>query len=354
MIALLALPLALAQAPADTVPEEGRMPAWEIGESNPDVFDVIGAIDQAIQRRRDGDLAGARLLLTSIERELSPDQRPWWLYQLGICEELAWKPDAARALYEEAIRLYESGAASGTAAGTPGTAADARFRLALVLEDLGRDDEALAQMQILAKLRGLDEADAASVALQRGIALVNAGRVRKGLALLQETLIPLDRAEPAGAATSGHRSHTWLRAKARWVIARELLDTADAYSLTGGERRVVRRLTARAEHIQAAEEQIITLIGLEEPEWILQSLLDLGDSYANLADDLERAPVPGRLDPGASAVYQLEIKGKVKNVRDKAFHAYDQGVALAVRLGFESPKVATLKDRRDAMWAAGR
>lgn len=348
---ILLLPLALAQAPADVVPDEGRMPAWEIGESNPDVFDVIGAMDQAIQRRRDGDLAGARLLLTSIEREVLPAQRPWWLYQLGICEELAWKPDAARALYEEAIRLYEAGASG---ADTPGTAADARFRLALVLEDLGRDDEALAQMQLLAKLRGLDEADAATVALQRGIALVNAGRVRKGLTLLQDTLVPLDRTEPAGAATSGHRSHTWLRAKARWVIARELLDTADAYTLTGGEHRVVRRLTKRAEHIQAAEEQIITLIGLEEPEWILQSLLDLGDSYANLADDLERAPVPRRLDPGASAVYQLEIKGKVKNVRDKAFHAYDQGVALAVRLGFESPKVATLKDRRDAMWATGR
>jgi hypothetical protein len=101
--------------------------------------------------------------------------------------------------------------------------------------------------------------------------------------------------------------------------------------------------------MQAAEAQIERAIYLEEPEWILRSLLDLGDAYANLGDALVDAPVPRRLDPGAAAAYQMGVGKLARNAGEKAWHWYDQGVSIALRLQFESPLVGTLRQRRDQL-----
>lgn len=311
-----------AAAPVDTdAPDAG--PGASAAEAPP-LRDPLDVIDEAIAVRRAGDPDAARSLLVAVEPFVPAGRRSWWLYQRGICEEMARRPAEAEAFYRQV--LAEDGAA----------ALDARFRLALVLEDQGRDAEALEEALALAKRRGLDERDAVTVALQRGVAEVNVGRVARGVRRIQRAL----------AEVEGGETHRYMRAKARYTLARALLAEADALELDGAERRVVRRLEARAERILAAEKQIVAIAALEEPEWILAGLVALGDSYAALADDLAAAPVPRRLDEDQAVYYRSEVQKRAEVARTKAFGAWDHGVALATRIGWESPRVDTLKARR--------
>jgi tetratricopeptide (TPR) repeat protein len=326
MIPLL-ISLALAQEGVDQVPADAGLPGWAIGESAPPLFDVDRTIDEAIDLRRNGDVAGSATLLAGIVDLVPPERRGWYLYQRGIAEELRWHFAEARAFYEQAI----------AAGGDP--VPDARFRLALVLEDLGDPQGALAQMQILARERGFDEDDQLTVALQTGISEVDTGHRRSGVRTIESAL----------AALEGTESHTWLRAKARYALAQALLAEADALALHGSQRKVVRRLKARVARITAAESQITALVYLKEPEWIVASMILLGDAWRALADALETAPPPASLTPEQVVIYQQNLDVYAENARTKAFHYWDQGVEVANRLGFESPKVQVLKDRRNSL-----
>jgi hypothetical protein len=265
-------------------------------------------IAEAIALRRTGDVDGARALLVALEAQVPAESLAWYLYQRGICEELDAAPDAARAFYERVIDLGGD------------VALDAHFRRALVLEDLGLDDAALQEVLALDRVRGLSADDELTLALQRGISELNTGKRARGIKRIQAAL----------DATESGDTHRYLRAKARYHLARALLDEG------------------RATRIKAAEQQIIALTALQEPEWVLASLISLGDSYGNLAAALVASTPPKRLDAAQLPIYAAEIAKKAQNVRTKSFHAYDQGVALATRLAWESKWVVVLKDRRAA------
>jgi hypothetical protein len=290
---------------------------------------LAARIDEAIRVRQKGDVDAARALLVALEPFVPAETLPWYLYQRGICEELDWQPDAARAFYEQVIALGGD------------VALDAHFRRALVLEDLGQDAAALTEVLTLDHMGGLSAEDDITVELQRGVTELALGRRVKGIRHIEAGL----------AATEGGDTHRYLRAKGRYALAAALLAEADRLSLTGPEKRVVKHLKGRAERIQAAEKQIVALTALKEPEWVLASLIALGDSYGRLATDLAASTVPRRLSPDEAAIYRAELAKKAENVRTKSFHAYDQGVTVAARLGWESPRVATLSARRAALEA---
>jgi len=318
---------ALATEGVDEVPPDAALPGWRVGETAP--FDVRTTIETAIRLRTEGDLPGATTLLAGVSDLVGPELRNWYEYQRGINEELAWHFAEARTWYE---RVIERGGEH---------VPDARFRLALVLEDLGETEAAAAQMRELARLKGLDESDVLTLALQGGITDIHNGRVRRGTRALTEAL----------AATEGGPTHTWLRAKARYTLARQSLAEADATSLTGSQRRLVRRLKARIALIDAATAEIVRVVNTPgpEPEWILASLLALGESYRRLGDDLAAAPPPASLSAEEQARYHELLRPYVENAYTKAWHYWDEGLAMAGRLGFESPKVQTLKERSNAL-----
>ena len=286
-------------------------------------------VEEAITVRRGGDVEAARALLVALEPLVPAAELTNYLYQRGICEELAYRPESALAFYDRAIEL----------AGP--NALDARFRRVLVLEELGMYAPALEEVRAIDRARGLSADDAITVSLQRGIAELASGKRRVGIKRIQAAL----------DLTEGGDTHRYLRAKARFHLARALLDEADALPLTGGEKRIVRNLEGRATRIKAAEQQIIALAALREPEWVLQSLVSFGDSYVRLADALAKAPAPKRLTDPQEEIYRAELVKKAGNVRTKAYHAFDQGVAVATRLAWESPVVTVLQERRAVLQA---
>lgn len=283
-----------------------------------------GPIEDAIEVRQSGDLAGARNLLVALEPLVTEQERGWYFYQRGICEELDGHPDLAEGLYRQAI---DEG----------GVGLDARFRLSLVLEEQGRGREALAEIAGLDRIRGLDEDDEITIALLRGIAEVESGRIRMGVSRIERALARID------------EGHGYMQAKARFALVQVILSEARKLSLDGPERRVVRRLKRRAVAIKDAEAQVVALTALGEPEWILAGLLALGDGYAALADAVAATPPPRKLTPEAAAIYRVEVGKKAENARTRAWHVWDQGVSLALRLEYESPRVAVLRARRDSV-----
>jgi hypothetical protein len=320
MLHLLLAALALAEAPI--APPEAPTDA----QTSPQVVPPTpGALlEEAVALRQAGDAEAARALLLAMAPRVPEELRAAWLYQRGVTEEIAWRPAEAQALYDAVI-----------ATGDP-LALDARFRRALVREDLGDDAGALADVLAVGKARGLDEDDAVTLALQRGIAEVNTGRVRAGVRRIDRAL----------ALVESGDTHRYMRAKSRCTLAKALLAEAAALPLDGRERRATRNLSTRAAHIAAAERQITALVALQEPEWILASLVALGDGYAALGDALAAAPPPRRLTDAQAELYRAEIARYVKNARTKAHHWYDAGVTLAARLQWESPRVALLRERR--------
>jgi len=301
--------------------------AMALAQEPAELSTVGDSIEESIRIRRQGDLEGARSLLVALEPRVDDAQRGWYLYQRGICEELLWRPAEAEALY----RLVLEGGGD--------TVVDARFRLALVLEDQGRGTEALEQVLELARARGFEEGDEVTIDLQRGSVEIATGRTRRGVRHIQDAL----------ARVEGGDTHRYMRAKGRYMLAKALLDTADARDMGSREQQGVRVLKSRTTEMMAAESQIIALIALEEPEWILASLLRYGDSYLRLADDLAAAPAPRRLNAAQASIYLGAMGVRADKVRAKARYAYDQGIQLAIRLGFESPKVAELNARLDRM-----
>jgi tetratricopeptide (TPR) repeat protein len=292
---------------------------------------LASTIDDAIARRLGGDLAGARALLEVAEPTISAAERADYLYQRGICEELSGDLVLAENDYRQAID------ASG------GVLQDARFRLALVLEAGHRDAEAMAQLRVLDRSRGLDPGDHVTLELQRGVTQLAMGRRAAGTRTLTRAL----------AADLGTSDRSYMRAKAHAMLAGAEGERAAGLVLTGSEKRVVRRLEKRGAAIRAIEGHVVAMAKLQEPEWVLQGTLVLGDAYAALSRDLAASPAPRRLDQAQSALYTAALAPHVDQARAKALHSYEQGISLARRLQWESPRVALLQARRDALEGGG-
>lgn len=288
-------------------------------------------VEEAVAARRNGmqaDVQASKNLLVALEPQVPEEERALYLYQRGLCEDLLWEPRGALAFYDEVIAL-----------GPSEVLVEAHLRRALVLEDLGEDARALADIQFVDRQRGLTEKGELTVALQRGITELSAGRRQRGIRHLEEAL----------SAADGASKLSYMRAKAEYALIEATLQEANGLMLRGSQRRVVRNLTERAEQIQAAQERIITLTRLQEPEWVLASLIALGDAYALVGDDLQAAPWPKHLNAIQVRVYEIELAKKVANVQAKALHCYEQGAGLAERLQWESPNARTLAERQREM-----
>lgn len=307
-----------------SAPLAAQAPPAEPPAEPPALADPLAAIDAAIRLRQEGDLATATRMLDEMELLVPASAWNWYLYQRGICAELSGDLTGAQNYYETVI-------ANGAE-----HVADARFRLALVWEAQGKDEQALEQVLALAKSKGLDEADQITVALQYGISLVNSGKTRKGVRRIEKAL----------AQVEGGDTHRYLRAKARYTLATVLIEQVADQDLSGSEKQAVRDLQARSLAIQAAEQQVLAVIALQEVEWILAGLILMGDAYQALAGDLaQRQPDPSWSE-ALAAEFRAEVSRRVNNGYTKAYAAYDEGISLATRLGYESPRLAVLRARR--------
>ncbi len=287
-------------------------------------------LQQAIDRRSLGDLDGARARLELLdERQTAPALS---LYHLAICDELDEDYAAAQAGYETITVAWPE---------LP-LARDARYRRAIVLEDMGEHAAASKEIKLLQRSGSWEDRDEMSMALVRGAAELRGGHTRRGIRRVQRAL----------DALQGTDELSWARARARMALAEAQLDAAAAVEIRN-DRKAARRLGKRAELLTAAQDQVIAIATLGEPEYALDGLLALGDAFLALHDDVLAAPPPRSLSPEQVDIFNEELRQEVDVLEVKAFRFYDEGVSLATRLHWQGRVAQDLLARRDALKPQG-
>jgi tetratricopeptide (TPR) repeat protein len=292
-----------------------------------DALPAIDVLDEGIRRIRYGDHEGAQVRLAHVlDAAEGSELRDRARFHLGLSLELEER-------YGEAVGHYLA-----LEAGQGAFSQDATFRLALCLEDLGRHKESLARIRALQLADRWNETDGASLQIQRGVAELRTGRTRRGVRHLSRTLAQLE----------GTDAIPWMQGKARLAIARHQLERAQDLQLVGN-RKAARRLKKRTALISAAEAQVVAIARVGEPDHVLEGLKILGDAYLMLHDDMLAAAPPRSLDADQVEIYGQMVAERVVVLRRKAARYYGQGVALAIRTGWEGAVVDELKARQSAL-----
>ncbi len=288
---------------------------------------TAGVLDQARDIRRAGDLAAAAELLDTLHPLVEPDEEAGWYLERGIVEELAWRPEAAQAYFEEAV------ARGGE------VAAEARYHLVTVLSEQGRHADARIVLRALQGTRGLNPDFVPVLRVHEGVLDVHQGRPRRGEAHVRAGLRAIDDAD----------RFAWAIGRGRFTLLDLAADKAESLPLSGRQARVTRNLRARVKALKVAEDQLYAVIETDEPEWITDSLLRMGDTWAALGEALVSSPPPAGLTPAQAEVYRIEIARKAEGPFTRAWTYYDRGADLAARVGWQAPTVDVLRARRDAL-----
>lgn len=236
--------------------------------------------------------------------------------------------------YDGALERYEAVLDDGDSESRH----NAAFRRIIVLEDTGRHAESLEAVRALQDEGDWSERDAIILGLAQGISELSAGKTRKGIKRIEAGLAQL--VDP--------NQNTWMRSRARAALAETMIQEAQGLELRGN-KKAARRLGQRSALMVGAEQQVIAIARLGEPEYALAGLLLLGDAYIMLHDDMLAAPAPRRLTDEEDVIYRAEVEGRVKVLSAKAKNYYGEGVKLATRVGWEGALAQTLAARHDAL-----
>jgi len=173
--------------------------------------------------------------------------------------------------------------------------------------------------------------------LHEGVLDVHQGRPRRGEARVRAGLRAIDDAD----------RFAWAIGRGRYTLLDLAADKAESLPLSGLQAKVTRNLRARVKALKAAEDQLYAVIETDEPEWITDALLRMGDTWAALGEALATSPPPAGLTPAQADVYRTEIARKAEGPWTRAWTYYDRGADLAARVGWQAPAVDVLRQRRD-------
>ena len=278
--------------------------------------------EEALDRRRDGDFAGAEHRLTWL---LEVGDEPQELhYQLGIVHELQGDFAEAVSAYTEALTVEGP------------RSVDARYRRALCLDELGRWKDSVREYRKLPRSVDYERADWISIELAQGVAELRAGNRRTGEEMLDRAL----------RATHDTEELRWLKGRTHFHLAAMELDAVADLRLD--RRKPEKNLAKRAAAIQAAEAHIVEVIATEEPEWMVRALLALGDAYAELYADMHATP-PDDLEGEALELYYEMLEEQTAVLKVKAYTSYDQGLVVAGKFGLRNGTTEELRARRDVI-----
>lgn len=326
LLSLLALLACAARAPVALYPLAEHQPPPDLvgvfASQSPDAL-----FEDAYTRLINDDLEGAEQRLVYLAG--LPDGPPEALYHLGVVYELRGELETAISAYDLLL----------TQAPPEALTPNVHFRRGLCLEELGRFDEALRAFAKVPTSGGLSLNDRVTYDVARGVAMLRSGKEAKGIELLTAAL----------STTRRDPELAWILGKGWYTLARHDLDQAAALSLDAPERRVKKNLEARAGLLIDAEAKLVHVVEQHEPEWILRGLLDLGDAYVTLREDMLASPPPAGLSAEQAALYIAEVDKRTQVLIAKAFNAYDQGLIVAGTLGYDGALTETLRARREAL-----
>ncbi|MBL8615094.1 MAG: hypothetical protein JNM72_05720 [Deltaproteobacteria bacterium] len=288
----------------------------------------IAVMDEVTDRIAHGDFAGAIDRLDVLRGEqLHPELAARVRFERGRAAELSHRCAEAVPLYEEVLAMP---------AAASGLRANAQFRRSLCLSDMGEHRAAKRGLRAADREPGVDALGHQKIAVEGGVQALRRGRERRGLPALQAALAAL----PEGEAP-------WVRSRALFALVERELAAAAQIQFRGDERAAA-ALVKRAEHIGAAEQHVIAIVKLREPEYVLAALLAMGDAYDALQVDLVAAPPPRHLTPDQVVLYREALVERGEVLRRKALKYWELGLQEGLSVQWVGPELDGLRARLSA------
>jgi tetratricopeptide (TPR) repeat protein len=206
---------------------------------------------------------------------------------------------------------------------------DALLHAALSEYKLGQLDAAANRLHQLASRPGLPALTRASAMMQEGVCRIEAGSRAEGEQLLRSALdvFENDREEPVDPALPA-QAEFWLGEAFRAAFREARLDPSsmDAKALEGA-------LEQKAQFLLSAQGHYLRSIRRGDGEWATAAGYRIGEMYEAFHDELLAAPLPQGLTEDQRALYQTELRGKVRNLIEKAIRIYEETLSVAQRTG---------------------
>ena len=242
-------------------------------------------------------------------------EKPAALWNAALSNERLGRSGEALQRFEEYIKLKNE--------------PDAQLHAALSEYKLGQLDAAAARLHKLAARPGLPALTRASAMMQEAVCRIEGGSRAEGEQLLRAALdvFENDREEPVDPALPA-QAEFWLGEAFRVAFRETRLDPSsmDAKALEGA-------LAQKAQFLLSAQGHYLRSIRRGDGEWATAAGYRIGEMYEALHDELLAAPLPQGLTEDQRALYQQELRGKVRNLIEKAIRIYEETLSVAQRTG---------------------
>jgi len=138
-----------------------------------------------------------------------------------------------------------------------------------------------------------------------------------------------------------------IRAKIRTELVAYFHRQMEQYPLTGPEKQIAKSY-ARKEHLhRLSVQQLEQAILLEEPLWVAEMLILIGQNLVDVAEQLNTSPLPPQITPSLEPLYRKQMDKLVTQSLMNALRYSSEAEHLTHRLGM-SPilieKAKTLKE----------
>lgn len=120
-------------------------------------------------------------------------------------------------------------------------------------------------------------------------------------------------------------------AQSHFNLGEVALDEARRIRLTGSEEQIVQRTQKKLKLMKKAKDTYAKVTAYGHPGWTIAAYTQLGLAYRNLADAVENAEVPDRIEgvPAAVAEYKSQMAQKAEPIRQKALASYRKALEVA-------------------------
>lgn len=267
-------------------------------------------------------------------------RRPDALYNAGLAHNHLQE-------WEEALQRFHelADAEKGT-----GLALKAAFQVALDLYQLNRFDEAADVLAKIAARTDVSDEDRIEALAQQGICMfehalaTNApydpaeATLRKAVSVWQNLLDP-------------DEETTRYAAQAQYFIGEIYRTHYETVTLDANRTsdELAKDLEYKAELLLSAQGHYLRCIRMNDGRWAIAAGSQIGGLYENLYDHMMTSPAPKELNEEEAAVYQQELRKKIRILITKAITIYERTLEAAERIGQRNPFVEQTRERLQKM-----
>jgi tetratricopeptide (TPR) repeat protein len=195
------------------------------------------------------------------------------------------------------------------------------FRLGIVQADMGHHG---AAKNIFKEIQKNDLKNHEKIILQyaQGVTEIHAGKTRKGVRRIKKALM-----------AANPEAGSWIEARARSALVHVLIEKSEKYTFDR-PGKTKKNFHKRSVLVGSAEEQIVVMINLGEPEYVLRSLHQLAEAYLQVSEELRLAPPPPKLDREQTILFQEKQNERADFIAERGRSYCAKGIGYADQTGF--------------------